>query len=198
MPSRDRSHDLSTKTELRTRLRQALADIPSDDLATKSLQACHRLFEQKEYIKSEVIMVFLSLPTEVDTTPIVLRAWQDRKRVLAPKVSWNQRRMLPVEIRSLTADLMVSTMGIREPISGVPIPVSMIDLVIVPGLGFDEYGNRLGRGRGFYDRFLAHAEFAGVSCALGVEEQVVPLVPVGPLDRQVAMLATDRKIRRFS
>ncbi len=142
-------------------------------------------------------MVFLSLPTEVDTTPIVLRAWQDRKRVLAPKVSWNQRRMLPLEIRSLTDDLMVSTMGIREPVTGIPIPINLIDLVIVPGLGFDEHGNRLGRGRGFYDRFLAHPEFHGVACGLCIEEQVISTLPAGPLDRQVDMLVTDEKVRRF-
>jgi len=143
-------------------------------------------------------MVFLSLPTEVDTSPIVLRAWQDRKRILAPKVSWNQRRMLPVEIRSLTEDLMVSSMGIREPVTGIPFPISLIDLVIVPGLGFDEYGNRLGRGRGFYDRFLAHPEFAGGSCALSFEVQLAPSIPVGPLDRRVDMLVTDEKVRRFN
>ena len=142
-------------------------------------------------------MVFLSLPNEVDTSPLVLRAWQDRKRVLAPKVSWNQRRMMPVEIRSLTDDLAVSTMGIREPASGIPFPVSMIDLVIVPGLAFDAYGNRLGRGRGFYDRFLAHPEFKGVACAMGFEEQMIPSVPVGPLDRPVDMIVTDDQTQRF-
>ena len=127
----------------------------------------------------------------------MLRAWQDRKRVLAPKVSWNQRRMLPIEIRSLTDDLTISTMGIREPVTGIPFPISLIDLVIVPGLGFDEYGNRLGRGRGFYDRFLAHPEFKGVACALALEAQMTPMVPVGPLDRHVDMIATDEKVRRF-
>lgn len=142
-------------------------------------------------------MVFLSLPAEVDTAPLVLRSWQDRKRVLAPKVSWSQRRMMPVEIRSLTDDLAVSKMGIREPVSGIPFPISMIDLVIVPGLAFDDYGNRLGRGRGFYDRFLVHPEFKGIACAMGMEDQVVPNVPVGPLDRHVDMLITDEQVRRF-
>ena len=142
-------------------------------------------------------MVFLSLHSEVDTTPLVLRAWQDGKRVLAPKVSWNQRRMLPLEFRSLTEDLADSTMGIREPVSGIPFPVGLIDLVIVPGLGFDEYGNRVGRGRGFYDRFLANAEFQGAACGLGFEEQVVPSIPAGPLDRQVDLVITDEKVRRF-
>ena len=142
-------------------------------------------------------MIFLSLPTEVDTTPVALRAWQERKRVLAPKVSWNQRRMLPVEIRSLTDDVAETNMGIREPAAGQPFPIAHIDLVIVPGIGFDEFGNRLGRGRGFYDRFLAHPEFEGVSCALALELQVTTTVPVGPLDRAVDMLVTDQTVRRF-
>ena len=188
---------MSAKKDLRQRLRQVLQDIPSEEIATRSLRACHRLFEQPEYVRAEVIMVFLSLPTEVGTTPLVLRAWQDRKRVLAPRVSWNQRRMLPVEIRSLTDDLSVSAMGLREPVAGIPYPVSMIDLVIVPGLGFDEFGNRLGRGRGFYDRFLAHPEFKGVACALAFECQVTPSIPTGPLDRHVDMLVTDDAVRRF-
>jgi len=186
------------KKELRERLRKVLSEIPTDDLTAKSQRACQLLFDQSEYAKAEVLMVFLSLPTELDTSPIVLRSWQNRKRVLAPKVSWNQRRMLPVEIRSLTDDLVVSTMGIREPISGIPFPISLIDLVIVPGLGFDEFGNRLVRGRGFYDRFLSHPEFKGVACALAFEEQVMPTIPVGPLDRRVNMMVTDKKVRRFS
>lgn len=188
---------MGVKTELRKRLRKTLSEVSPEELATWSLRACHRLFELPAYIKAEVVMVFLSLPAEVDTSPVVLRAWQDRKRVLAPKISWNHRRMLPVEIRSLTDDLMVSTMGIREPVTGIPFPIPMIDLVIVPGLGFDEYGNRLGRGRGFYDRFLAHPEFAGISCGMAFESQMTPSVPTGPLDRHVNMLVTDEKVRKF-
>lgn len=189
---------MTAKKELRQRLRKVLAEISPDEMTTRSLRASHRLFEQPEFVKAEVVMVYLSLPAELDTSPLVLRAWQDRKRVLAPKVSWNQRRMLPVEIRSLTDDLMISNMGIREPASGIPFPISMIDLVIVPGLGFDEHGNRLGRGRGFYDRFLAHPEFTGVACAMGFEEQLLPVIPTGPLDRSTNMLVTDEKVRRFN
>lgn len=199
---------MPVKQELRQKLRHVLDQIPADELATRSLRAAHRLFEQPEYVKAETIMVFLSLPSEIDTSPVVLRAWQDGKRVLAPKVSWTQRRMLPLEIRSLTDDLAVapglnpassdtSTMGLREPISGIPFPIPLIDLVIVPGIGFDEYGNRLGRGRGFYDKFLSHSEFAGTACGLALEDQMVPSLPVGPLDRPIDMLATDVRIRRF-
>ncbi|MFQ5462013.1 MAG: 5-formyltetrahydrofolate cyclo-ligase [Phycisphaerae bacterium] len=188
---------MSAKSELRQRLRNVIAAIPPDERSSRSLRACHRLFEQPEYVRAEVIMVFLSLPDEIDTTPIVLRGWQNRKRVLAPRISWNQRRMIPLEIRSLTEDLAITNLGVREPTSGVPFPIEMIDLLIVPGLGFDEFGQRLGRGRGFYDRFLAHPDFKGVACAMALEEQVVPSIPVGPLDRPIDMLITDAKIRRF-
>ncbi len=143
-------------------------------------------------------MVYLSLPTEPDTSALVLRAWQDRKRVLAPKVSWNQRRMIPMEIRSLTDDLTVTPMGIREPVAGIPFPISLIDLVIVPGVAFDEDGNRLGRGRGFYDRFLSHAEFEGTACAFALDVQMSSTaIPMGPLDRPVDMLVTDEAVRHF-
>jgi len=185
------------KQELRQRLRKVMAGVSPEELDTRSLRIAHRLFQTPEYVGSEIVMVFLSMETEVDTTPIVLRAWQDAKRVLAPKVSWNQRRMLPLEIRSLTDDVVSSSMGIREPVSGIPFPVNMIDLVIVPGLGFDEYGNRLGRGRGFYDRFLAHPDFRGVACGVCLESQITPRLPVGPLDRDVDLVVTDEKVRRF-
>ncbi len=188
---------MSVKRDLRQRLRRILADIPPEQIRAKSAACCKRLVEQREYHKAEIVMVFLSLPTELDTTPLVLRAWQDRKRVLAPKVSWEQRRMMPIEIRSLTHDLAESAPGIREPVSGVPIPVSMIDLIIVPGLGFDAEGNRLGRGRGFYDRFLAHPEVRAVKCAVAFEEQLCPEIPRGPLDVRVDMLVTDTKVRRM-
>lgn len=185
------------KKETRQQLRRLIRQIPQEDVRERSIAACNLLCEQPEYKKAEVVMAFLSLPTEIDTTPLVLRAWMDRKRILAPKVSWDQRRMLPIEIRSLTQDITNSPLGVREPATGVPFPISNIDLIIVPGLGFDEFGNRLGRGRGFYDRFLSHKDWQGVSCGLAFHEQLLPNVPAGPLDMQVDMLVSDQAVCRF-
>ncbi|MFQ6047959.1 MAG: 5-formyltetrahydrofolate cyclo-ligase [Phycisphaerae bacterium] len=185
------------KKALRQELRRIVASIPPEQIRQRSLRACDRLVRQPEYRKAEVVMVFLSLPSEIDTAPLVLRAWQDRKRVLAPKVSWQQRRMLPIGIRSLQDDVAVSSAGLREPVDGEPFPVSEIDLVIVPGLGFDPFGHRLGRGRGFYDRFLGQPDFHGTSCAMAFEEQFVDMIPAGPYDVPIDMLVTDRAVRRF-
>lgn len=185
------------KKQLRQRLRQVLQGVPEQDARIQSAQACQLLAQQPEYHNAEVMMVFLSLPGEIDTTALCLKAWQDRKRVLAPRVSWEQRRMIPIEIRSLTHDLTITGLGLREPAAGNPIPPGLIDLCVVPGLGFDGYGNRLGRGRGFYDRFLATPEFRGVAAALAFDQQIVDQLPVGPLDHPVDVLVTHNQVLRF-
>jgi 5-formyltetrahydrofolate cyclo-ligase len=186
------------KKDLRQSLRSILAAILPEELQQRSAAACRLLCEQEEYRRAEVVLLFLSTAHEVETRQLALQAWADQKRVLAPRVSWDQRRMLPIEIQSLASGVEEGYMGIREPLEGMPVPVSDIDLLIVPGLGFDEHGNRLGRGRGFYDRFLSHPDLRGVSCALALEDQVVPSIPVGACDIGVDMLVTDMKVRRFA
>jgi len=173
-----------------------MASIDAEELRVRSATACRLLVAQPEYQQARVVQVYFSLVAEADTMPLVLRAWQDGKRVLAPKVSWEQRRMLPIEIHSII-DVREAYMGIREPVEGVPTPMGDIDLVTLPGLGFDSFGNRLGRGKGFYDRFLAHKDYGAVSCAIAMEEQFVEAVPVNPHDMPIDMLVTDKEVRRF-
>jgi 5-formyltetrahydrofolate cyclo-ligase len=186
------------KKELRTRIRSVLAALPPESIQERSRLAAARLFAEPDYQRAEIMMIYLSHAQEADTTPIVLQAWQDRKKVVAPQVSWESRQMIPIEIRNLDDDVAANNqLGIREPVHGLPLPIELIDLVIVPGLGFDPFGNRLGRGRGFYDRFLGKPEFRGVSCGFALEEQVVPSIPAGPLDQRVHMLVTDQAVRRF-
>lgn len=186
-----------TKKEIRQHLRRVLTGIPPETLHERSNRACARLVETREYHRAQILMLFLSLPNETDTTSLVLQAWRDHKRVLAPKVGWEQRRMLPIEIQSLSDDVSESPLGIREPARGAPIPVADIDLVVVPGLAFDGHGNRIGRGRGFYDRFLAHPDWHGVACGLALEEQYIDQVPTNEHDRPVDILVTDEVVRRF-
>lgn len=185
------------KKELRQRLRELLLALDPAQLYERSLKACDKLINTKEYRKSEIVMTFLSLPAEVNTTPLVHQAWRDRKRVLVPRVSWEQRRMMAIEIMSLSDNMNEGPFGIREPAAGLPFPVSEIDMVVVPGLGFDEKGNRIGRGRGFYDHFLAHEEYRGLSCGLAFNEQVVDAVPTIEKDMKMDMLVTDSKVYRF-
>lgn len=186
-----------SKILIRKQLREKLAQMTDPQRHAKSIAACSFVTSSPEFRNASVVMVYLPMPLEVDVSPIALKAWQAGKTVCVSKVSWDQRRMLPTEITSLTSGLTTSQHGVREPASGNPIPVDMIDLVIVPGLGFSEQGYRIGRGMGFYDRFLGQEEFLGVSCGIAFTEQMVPQLPALDHDVPLAMLATDTGIRRF-
>lgn len=190
--------DMTSKAAVRKHLRQMLAAISEAERHQKSLAACNLVASTPEFAAARVVMLFLSTPTEIDTASLALKCWQAGKTVVVPKVSWDQRRMLPVEINSLNAGMAITGPGVREPISGKPIPVDFLDLVIVPGLGFTPTGHRIGRGMGFYDRFLAQPEFLGFSCGLGYEEQLIEELPVLDHDMPLGMLVTDRGIRRFA
>lgn len=185
------------KKSLRKRTREKLAAMSPTVAQAKSMAACKRLLEQPEFQKADVVMIYLALPSEVDTVPLALRGWQEQKTIVAPRLSWEQRHMLPVEIRSLETGLVADARGLRQPAEGEPIPVEMVDLVVVPALAFDLKGNRLGRGAGFYDRFLAQKQFRGVSVGLAFTEQIVDEVPVGENDMPVDMLVTDEQVCRF-
>jgi 5-formyltetrahydrofolate cyclo-ligase len=186
-----------TKQAVRKQLRDTLAAMSDANRHAKSVAACKLICTSPEFEAARVVMLYLASPTEVDTAAIALRCWQEGKQVAVPKISWDQRRILPVEISSLK-DGLTTTGPVREPIAGKPIPLDLIDLVIVPGLGFTRTGFRIGRGMGFYDRFLAQADFVGRSCGLAFEEQLVETLPVLDHDVPLSMLATDTGIRRFA
>jgi 5-formyltetrahydrofolate cyclo-ligase len=190
--------DTQDKPAIRRQLHEKLAAMTDADRQAKSLMAAGFMAASPEFAAARVVMLYLSSPQEMDTAPLALRCWQSGKTVVVPKVSWDQRRMLPVEITTLQANITTSRPGVREPVGGRPMPVNLIDLVIVPGLGFSNDGHRIGRGMGFYDRFLAQANFIGVSCGMGFEEQIVAALPVLDHDVPLSMLCTDRGIRRFA
>ena len=190
--------DMTSKSAVRRQMREMLAALSESDRHAKSVAACSLLAASPEFAAARVVMLFLSTPTEIDTAPLALKCWQAGKTVVVPKVSWGQRRILPTEITTLNTAMATTGPGVREPIEGQPIPVDLIDLVVVPGLGFTPTGYRIGRGMGFYDRFLAQPEFIGVSCGLGFEQQIVEQLPVLDHDMPLSMLVTDRGIRRFA
>jgi len=139
-------------------------------------------------------MFYLSMPNEVDTTSAILYCWQHEKTVAVPKVSWQQRHMIPVEITSLEVGLAIETSGMRNPVTGLPMPIEEIDLVITPGLAFDENGNRLGKGGGYYDRLFDSENFRADKVAIAFSEQIVEEIPITESDRKVDFLVTDEKI----
>ena len=185
------------KQNLRRQMRATLAAMDPEVAAAKSRRACKSLIALPEFREAGVVMVYLGIPNEVDATAIVMAAWKADKRTLAPKVTWEHKHMVALEFHSLDTGLVDTPQGLREPADGEPWPAEMIDLIVVPALAYDRQGNRLGRGGGFYDRFLAASGGRAVTCGLAFSEQVVAEVPTGAHDHPVSLLVSDAEVLRF-
>jgi len=182
------------KVELRRQLRSCLLAMPPAEQKEKSRKACRNLVATDQFQKASIVMMYLSLPHEVDTSEAILHAWQLGKTVAVPKISWQQRHMIPVRITSLETGFSTAVGGLRNPVTGVPMPFGEIDLIVAPALGFDRQGNRLGRGGSFYDRFFANEELAASRCGFAFTEQVVESIPVTESDEPVDFLVTDAEV----
>jgi 5-formyltetrahydrofolate cyclo-ligase len=182
------------KVELRRQLQNCLRSLSQEQRQVKSRKACRNLASTEQFQAASTVMMYLSLPHEVDTAEIILQAWQMGKIVAVPKVSWQQRHMLPVVISSLDTGFTTGVGGLRNPTAGAPVAFEEIDLVVSPALGFDRRGNRLGRGGAFYDRLFANTELTASRCGLAFAEQVVDSVPVADHDEPVHFLVTDEGI----
>ncbi|MHC4552417.1 MAG: 5-formyltetrahydrofolate cyclo-ligase [Planctomycetota bacterium] len=182
------------KDALRHEIRGRLAAMSAESQLCKSKRICRSIVESQTFADAQVVMVFLSLLNEVDTTPLILHAWQQGKTVAAPKISWEQRHMIPVEITSLETGIKTDSKGLRNPISGNPVPFEDIDLVITPGLGFDKDGNRLGRGGGYYDRFFTSDQLRADRWGVAFSEQMCDVVPHDETDIQVHGIVTENGI----
>ncbi len=186
------------KEQLRSKLQKCLLEMSAEQRSEKSRKACRNLVSTPQFQSASTVMMYLSLPHEVDTSEAILHAWQLGKIVAVPKISWQQRHMIPVQINSLETGFSTEVTGLRNPIRGVPTPLEEIDLVVAPLLGFDSKGNRLGRGGSYYDRFFANEELKAPRCGFAFAEQMVDSIPAIEHDKPVDFLVTDKEIMYFN
>lgn len=134
-------------------------------------------------------MAYAAIPPEAELKPVLEEILRQGKRLLLPRCD-SDGTMTAREIRDLT-ELQPGAYGILEPDPDAPVvPADEIDLILVPGLAFDRHGRRMGRGKGYYDRFLTG--YAGKT--MGICTLLVPEVPVEPLDRTMDAVVTDSGI----
>lgn len=145
-----------TKTEARNAARRLWRAQSAEDLHRMGQRMCDRLFSGPEWRQAGTILCFVPLPTEPDISPALDRALAEGKTLAVPRVL-GQGRMEWVRLDSLD-NLRPATYGIREPVSGTVLDPAVLPpdtLALVPCLAADRQGVRLGRGGGYYDRFLA-------------------------------------------
>ncbi len=138
-------------------------------------------------------MTYVSMPTEVDTYYLNEEALKQGKRIIVPYIDPETHEMIATELLSLNY-LKEGPFGIYQPEGGLvkPVPLKEIDLVVVPAIAYDKKNMRLGRGKGYYDRFLAGARPSGTKIVgLAFHFQVVDVLPSDPHDKSVFRVITD-------
>ncbi len=115
----------------------------------------NRVINLEEYKESKLVLIYVSLKYEVDTFNLINYSLNKNKKVAVPKCEEND--IIFYEIKSLK-DLEEGNFGILEPKVNKPITDFNNSICIVPGVAFDKQNNRIGYGKGFYDRFLKNYE----------------------------------------
>jgi len=190
---------------LKKRLREKLLNrrdaIPPDLKSAKESAIEDRLFSLDVFKKARSILIYVSFRSEVDTRNYLNDIIQLGKKLVLPLVDTRHKVLKLYEINS-PDELKPGYMGILEP--GVlryrRCSLKDIDLVIIPGTGFDPKGNRLGYGGGYYDKLLSMEarELAEIdhitTVALAFEEQIGEEIPSEPHDIKVDMIVTDERL----
>jgi 5-formyltetrahydrofolate cyclo-ligase len=183
------------KAGLRKEIRATLKRISPAARDAASAQLCARLMEQSFWKDAASILFFAPLPDEADVWPLLEKAMAIGKIAALPRFDPANGSYTACRIQNLQNEFVTGKFGIREPGPGcVDIPLTQIDLVLVPGVAFDLRGNRLGRGRGFYDRLLA--ETRGVRCGIAFEEQIAGAVPAQEHDLKMNLILTPARCVR--
>ena len=159
----------------------------------KSIEIFKNLIAQEEFEKAKIIALYNSLNTEVDTKRIIKHSLENGKMVLLPRVIENDIKFYKI---SKNEKLEKSSFGVWEPEDDNTKKVlkSEIDLVIVPGICFDKDKNRIGFGKGYYDRFLD--DYKGKTIAICYEKQVLKneKIPFSKNDIKVEKIITEERV----
>ncbi|HID95687.1 MAG TPA: 5-formyltetrahydrofolate cyclo-ligase [Candidatus Latescibacteria bacterium] len=185
------------KNEIRRRVLARRSTLLEEDALRKSRIITERLMGLQEYKRAAVIHCYVSKDKEVDTRCLIQRALSSGKRVIVPVTDLEKRRLFHSEIKALE-ELEKGTFGILEPKQECLrfVEPDIIDLVIVPGVAFDPYGNRIGFGGGFYDRFLAGLKVPKIG--LAYQFQILDRIETTHLDVRVDSVMTEERIYRRS
>ena len=141
-----------TKELLRKVMREAKRQ-HQDQLAKMSEEIVERLHSSIFHHPSSIILAYWPLPDEVDIRPLIDQLVAEGKTVVLPKVTGDET----MELRRYTSrtDLQEGAFHIMEPIGEPFTDYGQIEVALIPGMAFDAVGHRLGRGKGYYDRFLS-------------------------------------------
>lgn len=177
-------------------MKHAAARVSASQASAWSSLVAARLNSMSEIAQAGAVMGFLPIAGEVDLSGLLDRCLGNSIRVALPAINWTTREMWPAAVTNLASDVEVTRHGIREPRTNSVVLVEELDVVLVPGLAFDREGGRLGRGAGFYDRFLSSPGLRATRIGVGFEWQMVDRVPCEGHDVMMEVVVTEAGVWR--
>ncbi|MGL1937246.1 MAG: 5-formyltetrahydrofolate cyclo-ligase [Fibrobacterales bacterium] len=180
----------------KTELRQFLRSLPIDISQSEALRA--HILSLPEWNNAKNIAGYMPMDSEAHITPILKSALTDNKKLYLPWITPKTNDIALAAIQDLKNDLAVSHYGILEPKDELKKTTfdPVLDIILVPGIGFDRTGNRIGHGKGYYDRLLAKTE--GLRCGICFESHLVEQVPTDTYDQKMDLVITEKRVIRIS
>lgn len=175
------------KHQLRILIKDRLKGISIKDFENHCNRIHEHLFSASEWVQADTIAITISTDLEIQTSAIIEKAWKENKKVAVPKCNPKDRSMIFRYIQDFS-QLETVYYHLQEPIQETTEEAQKteLDLIIVPGLVFDEQGFRIGFGGGYYDRYLQ--DFKGNTISLLMKEQLCKQVPREEYDIPVRTL----------
>ncbi len=179
------------KAEIRKNILALRNAMSGEDRRELSAIIGKRLFSLKDYADADSIFFFAGFGSEVDTLPMIDAALKDKKFVALPRVV-DEKTMVFHYIEDVS-ELKPGYKGIPEPSEKLPMALSEPELIIVPGAAFDREMNRIGYGRGYYDRFFKTVPLYVPKVALCFSLQLTESIPYEALDETMDMIITENE-----
>ncbi len=182
------------KDKIRKDLIQIRKNIPKNEALEKSNQIKKRLFEMDEFKQASTVLFYVSYDNEVYTHDMIKECKSIGKHVIVPYSDKLNRRLILSELNDWET-LEPGSYGILEPQKDKikEVSIDKINLIIVPGVGFDINGHRLGHGKGYYDNLLKTSKQAS-HIGLAFEKQILNKIPIESHDLPVHIIITEERL----
>lgn len=177
---------VNSKKELRASLKAKRSGMSYDEVMLKSAVICGKLSELLR--DKDTVMAYCSSFNEVNVDSLMKALIADGRTVAVPVTEKETSVVVPSVIESL-GDIKRGAYGIREPINIRQVHIDDLKAIIIPGIGFDRKGTRLGFGKGCYDRFLEN--YKGLKIGVCYEFQFLDELPADEYDVPMDIIVTE-------
>lgn len=166
------------KRQARAILRSRVAQIPVEERVRSSREIFAEVAALSAFQQAQVVALYAALPDEPQSGEFIAE-WCGRKRIVLPRVEGEIMRFYDYSPEAMAS----GSFGIDEPQGECPCSAEEIDFMVVPGVGFTAEGYRMGRGKGFYDRYLSQSGFRATTVGVCFKDQLMDELPLEPHDR---------------